>query len=652
MIRRLLVAALLLPGAAAAQRRAILVSLDAFAERRITGTMDAATVPAIHALFEGGACAAWSRPAFPSKTAPGHAALWTGAWGRTTGITANSQPVLPRDAHTILESRSGYLAAGLGAEPIWLAAARQGVPVFGHMVTQAPLEPGYPGTTTADGARLGAVRDSARRRLQGAHVAVLNGYNMKVADGRVVTERTHRPRPAEGWRGLETLPRDGGRAPMEISWAAGKDSIHLLFVAGAGGYDRALFAHERDVARAVALHPVPASLDGGARLDAWSAPLELPTAGARIFVRLRLFELAPDLSRFVLMQPRLDGVQANRPEEEAAYDGVVRGWSGNALTWQWERGELGTPFFEGGDGTAEARWIESLAMVTDRFTAGVEWAWRERRPRLLVTYLPTADEIDHVLWGYASPDAPGVDPAVRARAQAVRARAFRVVDRHVAALRALVAGDTAAALFVGGDHGMRPTWRVFRPNVALRAAGLLALDDSGRIDLARTKAVSSNGLWVSVNRTAWKGGIVPPDEERAVLRAAERALLAARDEAGAPIVTRIFRASEHDSLGIGGPAGGDLYWETAPGFNWSWDPKGAVASALEGRDADHGFFSEAPDMRTAFCMTGDGIRARRIGPVRNIDAAPTVAAWLGIEPPSGATGRSVLVELMGVRVGK
>jgi predicted AlkP superfamily phosphohydrolase/phosphomutase len=210
-----------------------------------------------------------------------------------------------------------------------------------------------------------------------------------------------------------------------------------------------------------------------------------------------------------------------------------------------------------------------------------------------------------------------------------------------------LAAAFGGSLFVTGDHGVRPTWRVFRPNAALARAGLVALDRDGRIDLARTKALSPNGAWVSVNRTAWKGGIVPPAEERAVLAAAERALGDARDHRAERLVTRVWRAGDPavDSLGAGGPAGGDLYYDVAPGVRWSAEATGAVHE-LSAPTGEHGFRPTESDMRTAFCAWGPAFPPHRIAPVRLIDVAPTVAEWLGIGAPADSRGRSVVKELL------
>jgi arylsulfatase A-like enzyme len=99
---------------------------------------------------------------------------------------------------------------------------------------------------------------------------------------------------------------------------------------------------------------------------------------------------------------------------------------------------------------------------------------------------------------------------------------------------------------------------------------------------------------------------------------------------------------------MGGPVGGDLYYELAPGYRWTERAAGPVAEDGPPQ-AGHGYPSPDPDMATVLCVTGPGFGARRIGPAATIDVAPTVSAWLGIPAPANARGRSRLEELLGER---
>ncbi len=630
-------------------RRAILISFDALAERRAIETVDSVAIPNFRGFFTGAACAAYALPAFPSVTAPGHASLWTGAYGNVNGIAANWQPRLPRGDHTLLEGGSGFAADALLAEPLWISAARSGRVIVAHHVTQAPGAPGYPAKDGTPDAQLLAARERAAAALARPNVHVLNGYNRSAAPDILITENVATPRPAVGWRGLGRL---GARTlpPLEIAWKVGADSVFAIFH-GEGRYTHVLVARERDTRAGTIAAATPAEHEPFAERELarhFSEPIEIPVEGGRVFLRVRLFKLAPDASAFLLYQPELHVVEGNRPEVAAAFDAAVGGWVGNGVSHWLADGGLGDPIWRGGDGTAEARYIESLELLARQSMLGAEWAWNELGASLLLDYFALIDEVDHTLYGWVVPGSPHYDPGIAARVQAVRARAWSLADMRLGALRRLVAADTAAALFVSGDHGMRATWRVFRPNIALVQAGLLAADSAGRIDLSRTRALSPNGYWVSVNRTAWKGGIVPPAEETATIDAAERALLAVRSSDGKPVVTRIWRASEDDPLGLGGPVGGDLYFGVADGFRWSDDARGAVTSG-DRPSAGHGFPSTDPDMHTVLCVEGRAFKALRSAAARTIDAAPTVAEWLGMNPPVHAVGESVLGALMGNR---
>ena len=112
-----------------------------------------------------------------------------------------------------------------------------------------------------------------------------------------------------------------------------------------------------------------------------------------------------------------------------------------------------------------------------------------------------------------------------------------------------------------------------------------------------------------------------------MLKRAEAALRAVRGEDGEPVVTKTWRVSGRDSLGRGGPVGGGLYFETAPGYFWSRGLDGPAAGP--GRiGADHGYPSISPDMYTVLCAWGPAVPASRAGPARTIDAVAWLREWL------------------------
>ena len=648
----LLIAALngLVAQSAPTPHRAILISFDGFSESRVRQFSNAVTAPTLWNMFRTGVCAEAARPAFPSVTPTGHAALWTGAYGNVNGITARANGKLPLSQTSIVDWVDGYRAPALRAEPIWITAARQGKRAFVHMATQAPGPPGYPDVAEPLPG-VAQARARAAATVQSPNLAAVNVYNEQISEARVVTAANSELHVARGWRGLEPLGVRGGSTPHELAWAFGDtgDSLHALLYATASG-GAAVVSASRDASRGVVARvaPTESTEPRGRTLGRYfSEPLRVNLSGdRRTFVFVRLFELSPDLSRFMLFVSEARVIQGNRAGVAASYDSAVGGVIGNGADRVMERGGFGAVRANGGDGTAELRYLETAELLTRQFMRASAWGWRIYHPDLQVDYLPQPDEALHAWMGYADPSTPGISPDVRAHAAAMLARAYMLVDLELAQLRGLIAQAPGTMLFVTGEHGMRPAWQTFRPNVLLRAAGLLAADSAGRIDLSHTLAAATMGSWISVNRLGRLDGIVPPDSVESVLRRVEQALRDARDSTGAPIVTATWRAASiaGDSLGLGGPAGGDLYFGTAPGFYPNAAARGAVVSPMAFPMGEHGFPSTDRDMQPAFCMIGPATTARRFGMIRTIDIAPTVAEWLGIAPPADARGRSVLSE--------
>lgn len=607
--------------AQSAPHRAILISFDGFSEQRFREYSDSATAPNIWSLFTQGVCAESVRPAFPSVTPTSHASIWTGAYPNVNGVSAHSNAELPIQDYTILDWIDGYKAAALRAEPIWITAARQGKTVFSHMATQSPQPPSY---TPEDWTT--PALDSARARAAAAivrpNIAALNVYNDLVDNARLI------------------------RSPANLSWPLGTtgDSLHARIQDA----NTVVVQLNHDAARTVSVRLARTDTTSPrsrplARF--FSAPLRIELKdGRRTFLFFRLWELAPDRSKLMLFVSEARVIQANRPEVAAEYDAAVQGVPGNGAGRLLERGEFGARAPNGGDGTAEYRYLETAELVTRQYMKGTEWGWAKYHPEFETDYLPYPDETLHTFLGYADPSTPGVSRAGRENAAHMLKRSYELMDVRVAQLKRLAASTPSTRLFVTGEHGMRPSWASFRPNVALRDAGLVVLDSAGAIDLKRTRAATTYGGWVTVNRVARKGGIVPPDSVNAVIAQVERALRAARDSAGKPIVTRLFRAGtvEGDSLGIGGAGGGDVYFGLAAGYYWAATPTGPLVVPMGFPQGEHGYPSIDHDMHPALCILGAG-SARRIGEVRSIDIAPSISGWLGISPPSEARGKALSI---------
>ena len=117
--------------------RLIIISWDGNADWVVDKLLDEGTLPNVARLARNGVRADYVTPAFPSVTAPGHAAIWTGAYSDVNGVSGNNVPLLPRSEHTLLEQQDGFSFAALKAEPLWLTALLAGKRVVSLSATHA-----------------------------------------------------------------------------------------------------------------------------------------------------------------------------------------------------------------------------------------------------------------------------------------------------------------------------------------------------------------------------------------------------------------------------------------------------------------------------------------------------------------------------------
>ncbi len=262
----------------------------------------------------------------------------------------------------------------------------------------------------------------------------------------------------------------------------------------------------------------------------------------------------------------------------------------------------------------EEEYLEAVELVTRQLVRHAQWLDRRFQPRFLQSYLPFPDEFDHE-WLPAS-------RAGSARHQAWRRWGFTVINRAAQEYRRL-AGQGDYVLWVS-DHGMAAVDRTVAVGRLLKEAGL-----EGKVNYLYNSLL--------VNTVDWRGGTLSAEERDEVLEQARLALSVV------PVFTKFYRPEEYRGrYGIGGPAGGDLYFDLAPGYSASARGDGAVVVAAKPRGV-HGFSPERADMKSICIVTGPGIAAgRRLDGMRSVDIAPLVAHLLGIEPPPTVQGRSPL----------
>ena len=565
-------------------------------------------LPNLAKLIAGGAFADDVLPVFPSKTAPGFAALWTGAPPLDTGISGNRQPRAPAHQHTIVDNHISFLSAPLRAEPIWAVALRAGRKV---VLAHAPL-----GRELSDGA------------------IKLLGYDAYSGRDGVINSRTVKLQPAVAWHNLPA----SAKPPMESQFTIGASTLFGLFVDDPTdpqvGYDTLLVTSTRDGASApVKLKPGAANMEHAL----WSRPVEVKTAGGEnAMLYLRLFDLKPDAGEFLLYHTRVVRNMISPVELAADHAAAAGAFIGNGANFLYQEGAFGVTLAGGGDGLAEARYLETVAIAQRQLTRTALWAMRSVPWDLLVLYTPFPDEAEHLWRGYVDASVHPSSAALRRHLEEI----YRTSDGLLGEVLAKRPDDTLIA--VVSDHGMEGVSKLVAINRALEGAGLLVLNDKGQPDLARTKAFypAVNNGYILINSTHRKGGIVTQQERASVVKRLRAALTGIRDDHEA-VVTALYDAqSDGKQLGIGGDAAGDIYLDLLPGYDF--DPRTGPGEIITAREPHgmHGFNPARLSMRTIMVLNGPGVaQGKRLDNVRLIDFAPTLAKLLGLPSPRNASGR-------------
>ena len=190
--------------------KVILFSWDGAAYWATSHLLSEGHLPNLQRLVREGVWSDGMITSFPSKTAAGHAMLWTGHYGHTNGITGNSLLLEPALEHSRLESQTGFFSTGLNTEPIWVMTARAGLATYTFHATQSyPFEK-----------QLELLTPAHRESLQ-----MLYGYTRNAVPAELFTSKSTPTRLSSGW----TIPEVQRQEAREFSFKAGEQSFWAVF---------------------------------------------------------------------------------------------------------------------------------------------------------------------------------------------------------------------------------------------------------------------------------------------------------------------------------------------------------------------------------------------------------------------------------------
>ena len=506
---------------------------------------------------------------------------------------------------------SGFSSSSLKAEPLWATAARQGLDVTVVSATQS-----HPFAPYLEEKRFGGNFGSA--------LTLLDGFQTLRIPAAVYGPRDLPLKAPSGWR--EPLPPHSGAA-REFALAVEGARVDGLVYDDPDdptqGYDTMALSVGKRATGATILKPRALGTSAGA-----FGRVTVSVPEGTLSLHFRLFALSPDGSEILLFRSEAGVLKSSRPTVAAAALADTGGFTPNGGDDVYKAGGFGAPLWKGGDGTAERRYLETVALVARQFDRLLDFGADRTRWELLIGYLPYPDEALHLWLGYLDPSLPGYDAALAARLRPIMDRVLGIVDRFVASGRAR-AERTGAVFAVGADHGMMAVNRQVRFNVALQRAGLLAIGSGGAIDLARTRAVyfPGNSGYFLVNRLSRAGGIVDERGEEA------RAVPASGACCG--------RSGTRPQTSRSSPAS----WTRIPGLRSrrSVAPRAETCTSPWRRATrrrptfragscepvpprgEHLLSPERPAMLASFVIAGPGVtKGADLGLVRQVDVAPTL----------------------------
>ena len=628
-------AAFSVSAAAGAEPRLLVLAVDGGGYELVHDFLRGGLLPNFARLRDEGAFSDGMVTAFPSKTAASFAMIWTGLPGQESGITGNSVLALPAEAHSLLETRDGFSAELLRADPLWTRVARAGRPAVAlHTTHTFPL-------------------DAAIRRLPGearGRLFVLTGYG----DVRLPPEtldEARNPLLAAPPVALAEGSSEGAWAaePGVFGFAVGETRFLGVFrddpANPATGWDTFGVVEEPVPQDREATPPVWLARVGIGPGAAFSGAISAEAEGRRVEFQVRAFAARPPAAgvpaSYLVFR---GGASEIAIHPEAAWRERLGQpeWPRTVGAPEYASGRLGPTRAHGGDGTAEVRLREIGGRVADSALVQLEAAASLPGWSLIALYLPMADEFGHLLYGRLDPRLASHDPALDGLLRPVLAGAFGEVDRVLGRMFAL-AEAAGAHLMVVSDHGMSGTDRLLHLNVALERARLLAFAADGTVDLSRTKAMlltTADGS-VAINRTVRPQGVVPPGEERAVLEAVRTALLGIRSE-GEPVVTGFLTPAGEGKVRPGGNSTGDLFPVLRPGFLPSARPADDIVMPARAA-GNHGFHPFRRDMLAVLGAWGPRIRPASEWPRASaLDVVPTALDLLGLPADPALPGRSLL----------
>jgi predicted AlkP superfamily pyrophosphatase or phosphodiesterase len=237
-----------------------------------------------------------------------------------------------------------------------------------------------------------------------------------------------------------------------------------------------------------------------------------------------------------------------------------------------------------------------------------------KKPRFHLSYFGSLDEEEHRSGPY-SPQTFAVLEQIDGVIGQLRAAAEKI-------------GGGRAVICVVSDHGFKITDKEVNVNSALREAGLIELNEQGRVKSWRAFAWYGGG----------SAGVMLRDEKDDDARKIAGTVL---NRLAGDASAGVAKVSDREAArGLGGFPNAAYVIALQPGYRLGGKLQGPVTVAVR-PGGTHGYAPDVPEMNSSFFIAGPGIASgRNLGQIDMRDIAPTLAVLLGVALPS-AEGRAL-----------
>lgn len=248
-------------------------------------------------------------------------------------------------------------------------------------------------------------------------------------------------------------------------------------------------------------------------------------------------------------------------------------------------------------------------------TEAAAYILRTRKPGLLLLHLSSLDEAQHK-YGPHTPETHAV---------------LETLDAMIGKLRQQVdqSGNAAnTSWIIVSDHGFLPYSKQFNPLAALHDAGLIDVDDTGKVRSWKVFSRNSTGSFALEAKD--------PTDQASIAKATALMQQLAADPANG--IAKLYTVEDLRALGASPNA--FLAVEAARGFGFGNNLTGPLLTTPTNKGT-HGYNPAIREMHPSFILYGAGITpCKSLPDVKIFDVGLTAAALLGITMP-GTRGNVV-----------